>query len=60
MSGGAGGFVPLFSQRCPPSKRTFNSDGTRVDEVGLKEWDDKPVKPYPTSDRIEEIDGKSR
>lgn len=30
----------VFSPRiiCPPDKRTFNSDGTRVSEVGLKEW----------------------
>lgn len=30
----------VFTPRviCPPNLRTFNSDGTRVSEVGLKEW----------------------
>lgn len=30
----------VFTPRviCPPDQRTFNSDGTRVSEVGLKPW----------------------
>ena len=39
MSGGPAGFVTAYPVPCPPERRTFNSDGTRVDEVGLKDWD---------------------
>lgn len=39
MSGGPAGFVTQYPVPCPPNRRTFNSDGTRVDEVGLKDWD---------------------
>lgn len=36
----------VFTPRiiCPPDQRTFNSDGTRVSEVGLKEWDEGGLK----------------
>lgn len=38
MSGPAG-FVHNYTITCPPSQRTFNSDGTRVSEAGLKDWE---------------------
>lgn len=32
----------VFTPRviCPPDKRTFNSDGSRISEVGVREWEE--------------------
>ncbi|KAL6720055.1 hypothetical protein ACLMJK_001976 [Lecanora helva] len=50
MSGGLGFLPPPSKEPCPANKRTFNSDGTRVDEVGLKDWNN----PNPEKARGEE------
>lgn len=38
---------------CAPELRTFNSDGTRISQVGLKDWNDpQKVMTDETSDKV--------